>query len=83
MKGEPVAVELMVQFNPDVPVEERRQKVERLGCVWREEIAPQRIAVVRIPAGSDIREWLFLLRCTEGVAHVEVNGEVQPTRGDR
>lgn len=75
--------ELMVQFDPSVPEMERRRKVEQIGCVWKEEIIPQRIAVVGIPSGLDVQESLFLLRSTQGVAAVEINAQVQPMRGDR
>lgn len=79
-----MADELLVQFRAGVTPADRRRVVEELGCAWREEISPQRIVVVRLPAegaaGSELMK-RFLER--PEVVHVEPNGEASlPERGD-
>lgn len=76
-------VELMVQFDPGVSDAQRRQIIEQAGGLWKEEIEPQRIAVIQFPSESDFRALSLLLRCMKGVAHVEVNAEVRPMGGGR
>lgn len=74
--------ELMIQFQPGIFPDRMRETVEALGAVWKEEIAPQRVAVVRLPENAVAAEWIRRFRKTEGVAHVELNAEARPLGGD-
>lgn len=72
---------ILVQFREDILSDRKRRGVESLGAVLKEEIAPQRAAVVELPEGADPNEWLERFRRLEGVVHVEPDAEVQPLGG--
>ncbi|MBI3312498.1 MAG: hypothetical protein HYZ88_03120 [Candidatus Omnitrophica bacterium] len=72
---------ILVQFQEGLLSDRRRRLVESLGAVLKEEITPQRAAVVELPEGADLREWLERFRCSEGIVHVEPDAEVQPLGG--
>lgn len=72
---------ILVQFQAGILSDRKRRVVESLGAVLKEEIAPQRAAVVELPEGADLREWLERFRRSEGVVHAEPDSEVQPLGG--
>ena len=70
--------ELLVQFHPSVPRARRRALAQQLGCTIVEEIAPQRIAVVRGAADTTLPALMAQWRQCPEVVRVEPNAEVNP-----
>lgn len=73
--------EILVQFDFGLEPGARERILRDFGCALKEEILPQRIVVVDLPAGKDLGDLVRRLREADGVAYAEPNGEVEVLEG--
>ncbi len=71
-------MEILVQFQAEVPEERRRQILEATGCTLLEVIPAQQIVVARCSGSETLSAVMQRLRQYQGVVLVEPNHPVEP-----